>query len=101
MNADCRTSDRSVANRGGAPECPKPIRTMAVMTNQELRDFIAELSLSKAELRKSQEKTDKQIKETVKADLYLARIHDGEFELLTPKDFKPRASAAPPERNGE
>jgi len=39
--------------------------------------------------------------EVSKKGLYLARIHDGTFELLTPKDFQPRAFIAPPERNGK
>ncbi len=39
--------------------------------------------------------------EVLKEGLYLARIHDGTFELLTPKDFKPRAFIAPPEQNGK
>ncbi len=39
--------------------------------------------------------------EVLKQGLYLARIHDGEFELLTPKNFKPRAFAFPQERNGK
>jgi hypothetical protein len=39
--------------------------------------------------------------EVLKKGLYLARIHDGTFELLTPKNFKPRAFAAPPEQNGK
>jgi hypothetical protein len=39
--------------------------------------------------------------EVLKKSLYLARIHDGEFELLTPNNFKPRAFAFPPERNGK
>ncbi|MCI0389990.1 MAG: DUF3782 domain-containing protein [Acidobacteria bacterium] len=38
--------------------------------------------------------------EVLKQGLYLARIHDGAFELLTPKNFKPRAFAFPPEQNG-
>jgi len=38
--------------------------------------------------------------EVLKEGLYLARIHDGEFELLTPKNFKPRAFFGPAERNG-
>ncbi|MGH9752273.1 MAG: hypothetical protein ACREA2_05765, partial [Blastocatellia bacterium] len=38
--------------------------------------------------------------EVLKKGLYLARIHDGEFELLTPKNFKPQAFASPPEQNG-
>ena len=38
--------------------------------------------------------------EVLKEGLYLARIHDGEFELLTPKNFKPRAFFGPTERNG-
>jgi len=38
--------------------------------------------------------------EVLKKGLYLARIHDGTFELLTPKDFKPRAFTTPPEQNG-
>jgi len=36
------------------------------MTDQELRDLIAELSLSTAELRKSQQTTDRQLKESAK-----------------------------------
>jgi len=28
-------------------------------------------------------------------------IHEGEFELLTPKNFKPRAFAFPQEQNGK
>lgn len=39
--------------------------------------------------------------EVLKKGLYLARIHDGAFELLTPKDFKPRAFISPTERNGK
>jgi hypothetical protein len=39
--------------------------------------------------------------EVLKKGLYLARIHDGEFELLTPKNFKPQAFNAPPEQNGK
>ncbi|MGH9769308.1 MAG: DUF3782 domain-containing protein [Blastocatellia bacterium] len=39
--------------------------------------------------------------EVLRKGLYLARIHDGTFELLTPKDFKPRAFTTPPERNGK
>ncbi|MGH9768094.1 MAG: DUF3782 domain-containing protein [Blastocatellia bacterium] len=39
--------------------------------------------------------------EVLKKGLYLARIHDGTFELLTPKNFKPRAFTAPPEQNGK
>ena len=39
--------------------------------------------------------------EVMKKGLYLARIHDGTFELLTPKNFKPRAFAFPPEANGK
>ena len=38
--------------------------------------------------------------EVLKHGLYLARIHDGAFELLTPKNFKPRAFLAPTEQNG-
>jgi hypothetical protein len=38
--------------------------------------------------------------EVLKKGLYLARIHDGEFELLTPKNFKPQAFAFPQEQNG-
>ncbi|MGH9752772.1 MAG: DUF3782 domain-containing protein [Blastocatellia bacterium] len=39
--------------------------------------------------------------EVLKQGLYLARIHDGEFELLTPKNFKPHAFTAPQEQNGK
>jgi len=39
--------------------------------------------------------------EVLKEGLYLARIHDGAFELLTPKNFKPRAFTAPLEQNGK
>src|SRR5262245_12947889 len=39
--------------------------------------------------------------EVLKKGLYLARIHDGTFELLTPRDFKPRAFTFPPNRNGK
>jgi hypothetical protein len=39
--------------------------------------------------------------EVLKKGLYLARIHDGTFELLTPKDFKPRAFTTSPEQNGK
>jgi hypothetical protein len=39
--------------------------------------------------------------EVMKKGLYLARIHDGTFELLTPKNFKPRSFTAPPEQNGK
>ena len=39
--------------------------------------------------------------EVLKKGLYLARIHDGTFELLTPKNFKPRAFTAPTEQNGK
>jgi hypothetical protein len=39
--------------------------------------------------------------EVLKKGLYLARIHDGTFELLTPKNFKPRAFTAPAEQNGK
>jgi len=39
--------------------------------------------------------------EVLKQGLYLARIHDGAFDLLTPKTFKPRAFAFPPEQNGK
>src|SRR5262249_22981047 len=39
--------------------------------------------------------------EVLKQGLYLARIHDGEFELLTPRNFKPRAFTAPQEQNGK
>ncbi len=38
--------------------------------------------------------------EVLKKGLYLARIHDGEFELLTPKSFKPHAFAFPQAQNG-
>jgi len=38
--------------------------------------------------------------EVLKKGLYLARIHAGEFELLTPKNFKPQAFAFPPGQNG-
>lgn len=38
--------------------------------------------------------------EVLKEGLYLARIHDGEFELLTTKNFKPRAFAFPQKQNG-
>jgi hypothetical protein len=39
--------------------------------------------------------------EVLKEGLYLARIHDGTFELLTPKNFQPRAFTASPEENGK
>ncbi|MBO0719674.1 MAG: DUF3782 domain-containing protein [Blastocatellia bacterium] len=39
--------------------------------------------------------------EVLKQGLYLARIHDGEFELLTSKNFKPRAFAFPQPQNGK
>lgn len=39
--------------------------------------------------------------EVLKKGLYLARIHDGTFELLAPKGFKPRAFIAPTEQNGK
>jgi|SRR5262245_45058744 len=39
--------------------------------------------------------------EVVKEGLYLARIHDGTFELLTPKNFQPRAFTASLEKNGK
>lgn len=39
--------------------------------------------------------------EVFKKGLYLARIHDGEFELLTPKNFKPQAFTAPLAENGK
>jgi hypothetical protein len=39
--------------------------------------------------------------EVIKKGLYLARIHDGTFEPLTPNNFKPRAFAFPPEQNGK
>ncbi|HKE03991.1 MAG TPA: hypothetical protein VKE91_08025 [Blastocatellia bacterium] len=39
--------------------------------------------------------------EVLKEGLYLARIHEGAFELLTPKNFKPRAFTAPLEQNGK
>jgi hypothetical protein len=39
--------------------------------------------------------------EVLKKGLYLARIHDGTFELLTPKNFQPRAFTALPEENGK
>src|SRR5262245_24014950 len=39
--------------------------------------------------------------EVLKEGLYLARIHDGTFELLTPKNFQPRAFTSSPEKNGK
>jgi hypothetical protein len=39
--------------------------------------------------------------EVLKNGLYLARIHDGTFELLTPRGFKARAFTSPPEPNGK
>ena len=39
--------------------------------------------------------------EVVKEGLYLARIHDGTFELLTPKNFQPRAFTASLDKNGK
>jgi hypothetical protein len=39
--------------------------------------------------------------EVLKEGLYLARIHDGTFELLTPDNFKPRAFSASTEQNGK
>jgi hypothetical protein len=39
--------------------------------------------------------------EVLKEGLYLARIHDGTFELLTPSNFQPRAFTASPEKNGK
>src|SRR2546427_8508115 len=38
--------------------------------------------------------------EVLNKGLYLARIHDGEFELLTSKNFKPHAFTAPAAQNG-
>ncbi|MGH9754104.1 MAG: DUF3782 domain-containing protein [Blastocatellia bacterium] len=38
--------------------------------------------------------------EVLKEGLYLARIHDGAFELLTPKNFKPHAFIVPAAQNG-
>jgi hypothetical protein len=39
--------------------------------------------------------------EVLKKGLYLARIHDGEFELLTPKNFKPAPSGPTAKQNGK
>ncbi|MGE0126569.1 MAG: DUF3782 domain-containing protein [Blastocatellales bacterium] len=39
--------------------------------------------------------------EVLNKGLYLARIHDGTFELLTPKDFQPHVFITPPEQNGK
>jgi len=39
--------------------------------------------------------------EVVKEGLYLARIHDGTFELLKPKNFQPRAFTASLDKNGK
>jgi hypothetical protein len=39
--------------------------------------------------------------EVLKKGLYLARIHDGTFELLTPRNFQPRAFITQPKENGK
>ncbi len=39
--------------------------------------------------------------EVLKKGLYLARIHDGEFELLTPRGFKPEAFGPAAKQNGK
>jgi hypothetical protein len=39
--------------------------------------------------------------EVLNNGLYLARIHDGTFELLTPREFKPTAYGRASRRNGE
>src|SRR5262245_13100153 len=39
--------------------------------------------------------------EVLKKGLYLARIHDGEFELLTPRGFKPATFGPAPKQNGK
>ncbi len=39
--------------------------------------------------------------EVMKKGLYLARIHDGEFELLTPRGFKPTPFAPATRQNGK
>jgi hypothetical protein len=39
--------------------------------------------------------------EVLKKGLYLARIHDGEFELLTPKNFKPAPFGPTAKQNGK
>ncbi|MGH9755074.1 MAG: DUF3782 domain-containing protein [Blastocatellia bacterium] len=39
--------------------------------------------------------------EVLKKGLYLARIHDGEFELLTPRGFKPEAFIPASKQNGK
>ncbi|MGH9755760.1 MAG: hypothetical protein ACREA2_23500 [Blastocatellia bacterium] len=36
-----------------------------------------------------------------KEGLYLARIHDGEFELLTPRGFKPTPLGPSAKQNGK
>jgi hypothetical protein len=38
--------------------------------------------------------------EVLKKGLYLARIHDGEFELLTPRGFKPATFGPAAKQNG-
>lgn len=61
------------------------------MTMHELQQKMTELAELQKQTERQVQETNREAERVLRSGIYLARIHDEEFELQVPEGFQPRA----------